>query len=226
MNIQFPVTERRALALRLQDAMSEIGFSDYLYAPHLLRLEALITTRTEYQFDLYEEAGTNAETEIKLKRNDAFFLSHIGLALYQAEERSQAVLRTWPDPFAFTTAGAAAELEQVYNGTLQFNTQPVQRLSPLSCQLFRYDPGRIQDADPIAVGAALGGSLWGPTLEQKGLFYIEPSVILSGQDDNYLTLEIPGPSFSNAANDDTYIVIHLFGFKVDQGARAVSAAYQ
>lgn len=226
MQFQFPVTERRSLALRLESVMSEIGMADYIYSPHLLRLESLITTRTEYRFDLYEQAGSDAETEIKLKRNDAFFLSHIGLALYQNTERSQADLKTWPDPFTFATAGAAAELEQIYNGRLIFNTQPVQRISPISCQLFKYNPGRIQDADPPAVTAALGGPVWGPTLEQKGFLYVEPSVILGGQDDNYIDLEIPGPSFNNAANDDTYIVVQLFGFKVDQGARELGAIYR
>lgn len=219
MNISFPVTERRSLALRLESVMQEVGMQDYIYSPHLLRLEALITSRTDYRFDFYEQAGTDAPTEIKLKRNDAFFLSHIGLALYQNTERSQADLATWPDPIRFATAGAAEELEQVYNGTLSLSTQPVQRVAPISCQLFKYNPGRIQ-------GAAVGGPFWGPSLEERGMLYLEPSVIIAGPDDNYVDLEIPGPSFSNAADDDTYIVIHAFGFKVDQGARELGAIYQ
>jgi hypothetical protein len=228
-NIIFPVTAERALSLRLEKVMAETGLSGYIYAQHLLRFEALLTARNSYKFNFYEQPGTDAPTEIKLKRQNAFFLTHIGIALYIAASdsvRPQSALQTWVDPFVFTGAGTNPELQQIYNGTLSLSTQPVQRIPPLSCNLFQYNPGRVQDADPPAVTAALGSSPWGPTLAQMGMRYMEPSVIVDGYEDNYVQLDIPGGSLTATGDDaDVYVVVHAYGFNVDQGANRLGKYY-
>lgn len=218
LTINTPVTELRALYLRVMDVLG----GNFQATPRTLRMEQAVTARTQYKFNFYENAAQDSSTEIKLSRTDAFFISHLGLNLRKGggTTEHESVLQTWPNPEIFTTAGAAAELEQFYNSKITFSTSPVNRLTDLHTSFFRYNPGRINDTN-----AALGNSMYGPSMEQKGYFAIQPGIILDGYQDNELILDTGDSVFSNAVGQNNYVVALAFGFVVANGARKFQDQY-
>lgn len=195
-------------------------FSDFIVQPYVIRLEQQVTARTEYRFDLYEvQAGQNP-SERRLNRNDAFFMSHMALCLLLEDTTalspvpiSNSVLHTFPDPAVFAGAGEAVALEAFYNALLTVKTDPIERITDLDTNVFRYLPLFDQ---PLA---------WGPSLEERGYFELAGEVIFDGAQNNTLQLSLNSDADISAAvgiaNQETWVIVLLFGNLVLQGARKV-----
>ena len=226
--INFPVTRMRSLYLRVTDIMKKTGLGSYIATPFLIRMENVITTRTQYSFDFYQNTAGDRPTEVKLNRNDAFFFADLGLGLYSeaaSGSNRQQIVYTWPNPAVFAAAGPpteAAELEQLYNSLLTVKTSPVERLSNLHTSVFKYDPGR--EAGTAEVG--VGNSYWGPSLQQHGLLPIEPGIIVDGYQDNSIIIDTGDSDFTTVAGEgDDVLVVYCYGFKVENGAGRLGQFY-
>lgn len=225
--INFPVTRMRSLYLRVTDIMAKTGLGSYIATPFLIRMEQLLTTRTQYNFDFYQNTAGDRPTEVKLNRNDAFFFADLGMGIYKeaasGSNRQQHVW-TWPKSDVFSAAGEAAELEQLFNSLLTVKTSPVERLSNLHTSMFRYDPGYVNDTTNFY--AAIGGSFDGPGLAQKGLLPIEPGIIVDGYQDNSIIVDTGDSSFTAVAGEgDDVLTVYCWGFKVENGAGRLGQFY-
>lgn len=189
---------------------------DFIIHQKTLRLEQAITTRTEYQFDLYEVQGGQNDSEIKLNRNDAFFV--YGLALNLALEDtttpvplSNTILATFPDPAVFAGVGEAVALEAFYNALLTFRTIPVERI-----QNFYTNELRFRPTDDV------GG--YGSSDAQRGYFQLSGEVVVDGSQNNSMVLSLNADADIAAAvvaGQTNWLVIKLLGHIVQNGARKV-----
>jgi len=229
--LSIPYDSARGRYLAARETLDKLGYGAFEITPQLLRLEKVITAATSYKFNFYEVQNVDRPTELKLNRNDAFFINGIGLCIYKSSdldaEDAQSALWTWPNPEVFAGVGESAALEQVYNGVITFDTSPRQRIKPMHGQLFRYNPGYSSDAFPVTAAVAIGGPFWGSSLEKKGIFMIEPSFIVDGNMENNINLTIGSPGTFTAASTtaDNVIVIHVYGFNIINGANTMGRAY-
>ena len=93
-----------------------------------LRLETALASSASYTFQINQNQS-QVITAISLRQGDAFIATSIGLFLKKAgtstsptdAEQAVANLHTFPDPTVFTAASEAANLNSIYNSTLQLN---------------------------------------------------------------------------------------------------------
>lgn len=206
-----------------------------------LRLESLLDPNTSnYTLNLGESIGSDRPLEMKLNRNNAFFLTHICLCITRQDasvtpaQYGNYPLFTYPDPNYFNGDDTVnvpenQALELLYNGKLTLNTSPTDRLVDFATNIYRYVPER---------GYVEAGVLntfeefpqYGPSLEERGFFKHVPNIIFDGQDNNQLKLNLGAGnkavidghvnSANVAVNTRNVLVIQLFGFEVINGAKS------
>lgn len=201
------------------------SLNDFIVQPAALRVENVITTKTNYTFNLYETQGGQQQTptEIKLNRNDAFFVTHISLLLAKQVTGVSAVplanTRVWsyPDAVTFSGAGEAAALEAFYNALMTFKTVPIERIQALDTNVFRVEP-------PTRV-AATSGDEWGPGMGMFGYFRLPAEIILDGSQDNSISVNLANGADIDAAagitDESNILITKCFGYKVINGAQKV-----
>lgn len=234
-NITVPSDAKRAKLMRALDAM-QVQLDDYIISEQTLRLEAeLKAGRNAYALQMYENPGSDRPQEIKLNRNDAFIVIAAALAITKQDKTNDPPLYgnyplfTFPDPGFFLGSPAAGLdehecLETVYNGQLTIKTNNTDRLTGLSTSHFRYVPERTM-GDGVY-------PQYGPTLEKRGFFEMEPHIILNGQQNNLVEVEIGagdtaviagGIDGSAQAVDTTNVmVVQLHGFLLSEAAAAAT----
>lgn len=231
--INVPTDAKRAKLNRALEALN-IDINNYIVNEHTLRLESeLKAGKNAYSLQMYENPGSDRPQEIKLNRNDAFFIIGVGVALAKQDKTTNPPrygnypLYTFPDPGVFLGVPAAGLneaqcLEVVYNGKLRIKTNNTDRLTGISTQRFRYVPRRT-------FGSGVHAE-YGPTLEAQGIFQMEPHIILNGQQNNSVELEVGtgdtaviagGLNAAGAAIDTTNVlIIQLHGFLLNEAAEA------
>lgn len=210
-------------------AESNIDVSNFIVQPKEIRLENVITTRTNYKFSLYETQGsdTQTSTEIKLNRNNAFFATHIALNVAKEVTGVSAVplanTRLFSYPAANTFAGGAgaeaAALEAFYNALMTFKTVPEERIQELSTQVFRFEPAsRLSGVD---------GDQWGPGFEKQGFMRLSGEIIITGNQDNSIEItlatdaDVDAAAAVNLSDEQNILIARLWGFEVINGAQPV-----
>lgn len=239
---------QRAVFSRVQKWLSHYaGASDeqFIITEAGLRVENLLqANKNSYHFDLYEgTSSTDRPTEVKLNRNDLFFVTHLALLIGKNDESTTPKqygnfpLFTHPDPnyFVGAPAGVPKEyvaLETVYNGTLQFDTANVSRFGPFPTNLLKYVPEaqyqkfaspQLNDEFPQ----------FGPHLEGRGFHRLTPNVIIDGQQTNKFVLTLGQGNYAaiegavnqvpSAVNTRNYVALLLHGFRVISAAQAAKA---
>lgn len=242
-NVVISTSPIRAAYNRVRRLMTaENAGTEFIINQKTLRIEQLLTaSKNQYTFDLYENRGSDRELEIKLNRNDLFFLTHIGLCLTKQDATTTPAkygnypLFTHPDPNYFlgddsTNPTENLALECVYNGRLTIKTEPVERLVDYHTQMFRYVPERNYT---IAAGSQTDDEFpqWGPDIESRGFVELHPNIILDGQENNEVRLTlgsgntelIAGAVNGSGSAVDTrnVAVLLLHGFVVVNGAQKV-----
>jgi len=222
-SVTISTNPRRAARMRVFEHLAANNpgrdvMADFIVQPYVLKLMQQVTSRTEYRFDLYEEQSGQQAYERRLNRNDAFFMSHIGLGLILEDTAtpvpvSNTQVRTFPDPAVFAGAGEATALEAFYNAQLTVKTDPIERITDFDTNVLRYLPLFDQ---PDA---------WGPSLEERGYFELAGEVIFDGAQNNTIQLSLNADADISAAvgiaGQNTWVVMMLFGNLVLQGARKV-----
>lgn len=224
-NVTISTNPRRAARMRVFEHLAANNpgrdvMSDFIVQPYVLKLMQQVTSRTEYRFDLYEEPSGQQAYERRLNRNDAFFMSHMGLGLLFEDTTalspvpiSNSQVRTFPDPVIFAGAGEAVALEAFYNAQLTIKTDPIERITDFDTNILRYLPLFDQP------------NAWGPSLEERGYFELAGEVIFDGAQNNTVQLSLNADADISAAvgiaDQRTWIVVMLFGNLVLQGARKV-----
>ena len=246
-NIIINTDSRYVKFCRVRDALRAAGMGDpskYIVYEKTLRLEQLLsTTRTRYDFNLYETPDAGRPQEIKLSRNDLFFVSHIGVFVYKQNtvadpaEYGNTQLFTYPDPNFFPGSAVAATapfewqcLYLVWRGKLSIYTDPVQRMKDFSTEQCMFVPNRTY-IEPAFVGITSAiFPQFGADIAQRGFYELAAMPALYGQQTNRLSIELGVGNQSvidcavdaagDAAETRNVLAIHLHGFNVENGGVA------
>ena len=237
-NVYFTPNPQRAAYSRFRDLLVRETGEEFIINEQTLRLEkALSPTRSSYTFDLFENRGSDRPLEQKLNRNDLFFLTHIALGVVKQNTTdghyANHPIYFHPDQNIFIGNDGAGDpdsleaysLEAVYNSTVNIKTSPVERLKDFLSLNFRYVP------EQVANGTAKTPGQFGPTMEQRGFYSLNPNIIIDGYDNNTVELQLGtggyktiagGINASNVAVDTTNVVVFLLhGFVAINAARKI-----
>lgn len=210
---------------------------EYIITPFILRLEqVLAATKSKYTFNFYENQGSDRQLEIKLNRNDLFMMNAAALLLTKqdatAGDYGNYLLKSFPDPNYFSGAvGGVNEfdaLNTVYNGKLNFLTKPVQRIENFSTAPFLHIP---EKQTFLTAGSQVNDEPAQFKLNDV-LVPIQPNLILSGQENHQVELELGAGTtkyiaggFDNSGNavDTSNVAVFIAaGFKAVNAATAAS----
>lgn len=221
---------------------------NFIIQPFSSFIEVELEAQKEsYKFDFYQSnIGALRPTEIRVNRNDLFFINRIGLMIYKQDVITDPSnpnynypIFTYPDPSYFT-GNDGANLEEwqallnVYDGQIDINTDPVKRIENLSTKNFYQVPRDQQVLDPSAAAPAPGlNNVSLPAWDdEQGMLDLGYSFIIDGSENNnaVLTLgqgnrsQIAGLVDSANAPVNTRNVLRLVldGFKVNNAATKVN----
>lgn len=197
-------------------AMKDAGIDPKkaILSQSFLRLEVVASTgTTTYQYGVLvnDQPQGNAprRTETRLNLQDAFYVGSVQMftALASSAAATDFVLDSYPNPRKYSTAGAAAALQNLYNGYLSLTVN--NRVITPSWDLYRhYDaPQTQQSTAPIAAGVPLDEFNGNMT----GAVSCEPNWVLIGQKNNQLQLTLPNAIGTLQAVSTTVLVIILRG---------------
>lgn len=247
-NIMINVPDaHRAQYLRVQEALAAQGADPgrFTIQEADLRLEALLSPlRTTYQLNLYEVENAGRPLELRLNRNDMYFVRGMALcvtrqdAVADPEQYGNYPLWTYPDPNYFngSVGGAgtieASCLENIWNGKTSFITQPTTRIQSFLNFNFRYVPELLYTESAInyAGGPPTNPTYpsYGPTDEKRGFFMFGSMPVLYGSQNNQVQIELGQGDVSaidgavdsagSAVDTRNVLVCLLKGFKVQNGA--------
>ena len=179
-----------------------------------LRLEQIAdTTRTSYTFPVMVGTPSNSGasqsiTEQRLKLQDTFYVSEIGLYLVKnpSAGSNAGVPYTYPNPFVFPTGGAP--LYAIYTGgflSLVVNGSVI--IEELDCQQFLMIPQTQQTA---AFAAASPQTEFYGAGAKSAQCVIEPNILFIGSKNNQFALNLKGSALS-AVDANTVIAIVIRG---------------
>lgn len=212
---------------------------EFLINQDTLRLEKKLSAdRSSYQFDLYQNSGSDRPLEKKLNRNDVFCITHLALGVCKEDTSTNpaqyANSRTYhsadPNYFAGAPAGQVKEFVSVqtaWNGKLTIKTNTTDRLQEFLTQLLEYIPER---GHTLQAGSQLNDEWgqYGPSLEEKGFFKLTPNIILNGQQNNKILMDLGEGDISSiegtadsggtAVNTRNVLVLLLHGFTIHEAA--------
>ena len=171
---------------------------------------AMSTSTTSYQIPILVNstgANTNFATNQLLQLQDAFVVSSIGIfAAIPATSTTTAFrLYTYPNTTAFSTAGAATALYNLYNGKMSVVVNNRQIVPAWDIYKHLYVPQTQQD-------------VLAPTTKQDqndaseyGYYPVEPNIVLVGSKNNVISLELPGAISVLEAGTAPRIVVIMKG---------------
>jgi hypothetical protein len=169
---------------------------------------AMSTSTTSYQIPILVNSATNSfATNNLLNLQDAFVISQIGIftAIPATSTTTAFPLYTYPNALAYTTAGAATALYNLYNGKLSVVVNNRQIVPSYDINRHLYVPQTQQGAASTASVIDQNDST------EFGYFPIEPNIVLVGSKNNVITLELPGAISTLQAGVAPRIVVVMRG---------------
>lgn len=196
-----------------KNLVNNAGFSagQAVLSQSYLRSEvAMSTSTTSYQIPILVNStgsNTNFATNNLLNLQDAFVVSSIGVfvSIPAASTTTAFPLYTYPNASAFTTAGAAAALYNLYNGKLTVTTNNRQIVPAWDLYRHLYVPQTQQGA------AATATTIDQNDATEFGYYPVEPNIVLVGSKNNVVSLELPGAISTLQAGVAPRIVVVMRG---------------
>ena len=152
---------------------------------------AMSTSTTSYHVPVLindTQNGSSFVTENRLQLQDAFVVSKIGVfvAIPASSSTTAFPYYTYPNAQAFTTAGAAAALYNLYNGSLSISIN--NRTIVPSWDLYKhlYVP-QTQQATSTGTNTAIDQN----DASEFGYYPVEPNIVLVGSKNNQISLNLP-----------------------------------
>lgn len=189
-----------------------------------LRLEsAALGTQGTVDFNLLTNQGTVNTTEKRLAITDNFIITEVGFFIYKVASGSTSqvnTLNTFPNSLVYTGSGEAANLMNLYNGSLFINIDGRTILE--SWDLMRHY--RVGNAQKTVLTAASGtGNAWDASTWDSasyGYFPVTPQITLFGSSKNVIRLNLPASVAMAGTSSSNYATLVLRGF-LDQSASNV-----
>lgn len=216
---------KRGTLNRIRKIAKRKGWKIDAVRPHTLLLYAKLTTKSP-NLTFQPNRGVDSNTpngSIQLEKSDAFYADKIGLAIHKvpiiggSENPGNQLLIHYPDPNFFTEANETRDLNTLYNGVLQLQTDTDVRLEEFATKNFLTIPETQYDA------TAGTGHLWrhdGSEMKDLsvnfGLWGNKRNTIeFKPFDSNYT-------AWAGAATHQNYAVLLIDGFVMVNGATAVT----
>ncbi len=206
-----------------------VDYPGMTIAQDYLRSEAYLQNGVQsYAFPLFR-LGSEAAVERKLDQQDAFCITELGIRLL-AESVAVAgigVLQTYPNPIVFPDEAAAggfvgltgAHLEHIYNGRLI-----------LMVGQTTFAPGiPVHDCRVVRTAQRTSAANHSEQLPGDGLIPLTPQYDIKGQENNQITLAVPGTAAQHVASNDpvsgykTKLVLWAEGFRIVGGSGLINS---
>jgi len=173
---------------------------------------AMSTSTTSYQIPILTNstgANTNFATNQLLQLQDAFVVASIGVfvAIPAASTTTAFPLFTYPNGVAFSTAGAATALYNLYNGKLSVVVNNRQIVPAWDLYRHLYVPMFQQGSS----SSATNGGIDQNDATEYGYYPVEPNIVLVGSKNNVISLELPGAISTLQAATAPRIVVIMRG---------------
>ena len=171
---------------------------------------AMSTSTTSYQIPILVNstgANTNFATNQLLQLQDAFVVSSIGVFVSIPASSTTTAFRlyTYPNTTAFSTAGAATALYNLYNGKLSVVVNNRQIVPAWDLYRHLYVPQTQQGAASTATTQDENDAT------EFGYYPVEPNIVLVGSKNNVISLELPGAISTLEAGTAPRIVVIMRG---------------
>ena len=171
---------------------------------------AMSTSTTSYQIPILVNstgANTNFATNNLLQLQDAFVVSSIGIFVSIPASSSTTAFRlyTYPNTTAFSTAGAATALYNLYNGKMSVVVNNRQIVPSWDIYRHLYVPQTQQGAASTATTQDENDAT------EFGYYPVEPNIVLVGSKNNVISLELPGAISTLEAGTAPRIVVIMRG---------------
>jgi hypothetical protein len=160
-----------------------------------LRLEnQLITGKTQFQFPVLNNqpnfSGSIFNTEQRLNQQDSFVAAMWGVFLSKPSSNTDAtyILHTYPNAQVFTTSGAAAAAETIYNSYFQLAVNNDIILPAWDLSRHRLVP---QTQNGVIITAQTIGPIDEIDLGSDGFYPVEPNIVFIGSKNSVLNLIMP-----------------------------------
>lgn len=152
---------------------------------------AMSTSTTSYHVPVLindTQNGASFSTENRLNLQDAFVVSKIGLfvAIPASSSTTAFPYYTYPNAQAFTTAGAAAALYNLYNGSMSITVNNRQIVPSWDLYKHLYVP-QTQQATSTGTNTAIDQN----DASEFGYYPVEPNIVLVGSKNNQIQLNLP-----------------------------------
>ena len=175
-----------------------------------IRTEIAITaTATKYPVPVLQnnlQGGVQYNTSQLLALQDAFVVAEMGifLAVPSSATDGSFKLCTFADPAVFTTAGAAASTETLYNGYINMmvnNNNIVPAWDIARCRVVNPTQGNVGvTAQTVFPQSQID-------LSSDGFYPVEPNIIVGGGKNNIFTINLPAAIATIQANSRIVVVM-------------------
>lgn len=168
----------------------------------LVSMQLISTTQSQVSFAILQTQPNNAGLvygfEKRLNISDAFVCLSIGLYLGRSAataananltnaQAALTTLHTYPNPAVFSTAGEAANLESIYNSSLNIKVGQVNWFPSIHTRKFY----RVPVSQQVAAATnqnGIGRSGWDT---DYGMMQLVPTITLNGNGNNEFTVTLP-----------------------------------
>jgi hypothetical protein len=172
---------------------------------------AMSTSTTSYHVPVLindTQNGSSFATENRLQLQDAFVVSKIGVfvAIPAASTTTAFQYYTYPNAQAFTTAGAAAALYNLYNGSMSISINNRNIVPQWDLYKHLYVP-QTQQATSTGTNTAIDQN----DASEFGYYPVEPNIVLVGSKNNQISLNLPAAIGTLQATTAPRIIVIFSG---------------
>jgi len=193
-----------------------------------LRLEQVLGTQGNVNFDVLLNQGQANANEKRLAITDSFTVTSMAVMIYKqaaAGKISAAQLDTFPNPLIYAGANEASALQALYNGYLTVRVNSTIFIDSFDVYRF-YRVGVAQQG----VETTTTPSVYVANSFDRGdypFYSLTPGIRLSGATKNDLSLTLPeSVAMAGTAGTTNRVVLYLRGFLEQNGAQFQTAPRQ
>jgi hypothetical protein len=172
---------------------------------------AMSTSTTSYHVPVLindTQNGSSFATENRLQLQDAFVVSKIGVfvSIPATSTTTSFQYYTYPNAQAFTTAGAATALYNLYNGSMSISINNRNIVPQWDLYKHLYVP-QTQQATSTGTNTAIDQN----DASEFGYYPVEPNIVLVGSKNNQISLNLPAAIGTLQAGTAPRIIVIFSG---------------
>jgi len=216
------IIERQKYQL-VKGLYAEAGQGNTVIVPSTLRSEAALSTSNSFSFNVQKDQGSSFNTEIRLRLNDGFTITDIGLFVAKPGSATDTTFKlyTYPSESEFSTANCGEALRGLYNnGTLQITKNQVNYIE--NWDLYKhFCVNAIQQSVSYAGYTTASSTAANPADQQNGstdgFFPLATPFTFTGQDN--IQISVNTPVALAAVESNSRLVLMFRGYIAYNAAR-------